>query len=287
MVDEKAKSKTDMEYKLLGCFRQKDKRYFTSRVRFRAGTIQSEAMRRLLSLSDKYGRGEIHFTSRQTAHITWIPEERLEEYLTELAKAGISYNAGGPTVRNTMGCLGGYTCKNGWINAQEIAQRIDEQVFAIGLPMRKIKLAVTGCPNACIDPVYNEIGIVGRVDFQVDREKCIGCSLCVTTCIEGANYIQDKKSYRVDALCIQCGDCIRVCPTGARSPEVVTYSLYVGGKMGRHPRAGILTANLKNVEEVISAVEKVISVVKEEGMKGERLDQIIDRVGIQKFVSAI
>lgn len=287
MAEGKVVKRTDTEHKLLGCFRQKDKGYFTSRVRFKAGTFQTEEMRRLLALAEKFGNGEIHLTSRQTVHVLWISEYRIEEYLTELAEVGLSRSSSGTTVRNTMGCLGGYTCKNGWINAQEMAQSIDQGVFGATLSMRKIKIAVSGCPNACSDPVYNEIGIVGRVVFHVDREKCIGCGRCVTSCIEGANYMLGKKSYRIDARCIKCGDCIRVCPTEARSPEAATYSLYLGGRMGRHPRAGVLVADLKSAEEVLSAVERLIRVAREVGEKGERLDQTIDRVGIQMFVRAI
>lgn len=173
------------------------------------------------------------------------------------------------------------------MNVQEMAQRIDEKVFVDTTLSMRIKIALSGCPNACVDPVYNEIGIVGRVDFQVDREKCTGCGLCVTTCIEGANYIHDKKSYRIDARCIQCGDCIRVCPTGARSPAAVNYSLYVGGRMGRHPHAGTLIATLRSAEETLSAVERLVRVAKEVGRRGDRLNQTINRVGIQTFVLAI
>lgn len=287
MAEGKVVKRTDTEYRLLGCFRQKDKGYFTSRVRFKAGTIPAEEMRRLLALAGRFGNGEIHLTSRQTVHVLWIPQDRIEEYITELAEVDLSRSASGPTVRNTMGCLGGYTCKNGWINAQEMAQSIDQRVFGAALSMRKIKIAVSGCPNACTDPVYNEIGIVGRVVFHVNREKCIGCGRCVTACIESANYMLEKKSYQIDARCIQCGDCVRVCPTESRSPEAVTYALYLGGRMGRHPRAGILIANLKSTEEMLSAVERLIGVARDMGEKGERLDQTIDRVGIQMFVLAI
>ncbi len=54
--------------------------------------------------------------------------------------------------------------------------------------------------------------------FMIDKEKCIGCSLCArkcpVTCISGS---KDEK-YTIHQLdCIKCGNCMEVCPVKAIS----------------------------------------------------------------------
>ena len=57
---------------------------------------------------------------------------------------------------------------------------------------------------------------MGGVCFMVsiDREKCIGCGMCVKDCFFGVLQVNDKKA---DVLgdCFNCGHCVSVCPTNA------------------------------------------------------------------------
>ena len=61
-------------------------------------------------------------------------------------------------------------------------------------------------------------------NFEVDREKCIGCSQCVNVCPGAVLYLdEDKKSNMKDIDCFgwngcwKCEHCLSVCPTGAIS----------------------------------------------------------------------
>lgn len=51
----------------------------------------------------------------------------------------------------------------------------------------------------------------------VDKEKCIGCGLCVKDCFPGIIKIVDNKAKVRNLACIKCGHCIAVCPKGAVS----------------------------------------------------------------------
>ncbi|NCB93998.1 MAG: nitroreductase [Clostridia bacterium] len=50
----------------------------------------------------------------------------------------------------------------------------------------------------------------------VDKEKCIGCGMCVRDCIALNIKLEDKKA-GIKNECFQCGHCVAVCPAGAVS----------------------------------------------------------------------
>ncbi|MBR4878660.1 MAG: nitroreductase family protein [Clostridia bacterium] len=50
----------------------------------------------------------------------------------------------------------------------------------------------------------------------IDKEKCIGCGLCVSDCVGDNIIIEDGKACLKDS-CIQCGHCVAICPMNAVS----------------------------------------------------------------------
>lgn len=54
------------------------------------------------------------------------------------------------------------------------------------------------------------------VSLQLNREKCIGCGLCVTVCPHGVFDLEEGKARLIDRnRCMECGGCARNCPTAA------------------------------------------------------------------------
>jgi NADP-reducing hydrogenase subunit HndC len=58
------------------------------------------------------------------------------------------------------------------------------------------------------------------INFNIDKDKCIGCSLCArrcpTSCITGSR----EEKYTINQLeCVKCGNCLDVCPVKAVSKE--------------------------------------------------------------------
>ena len=51
----------------------------------------------------------------------------------------------------------------------------------------------------------------------VDRDKCIGCTLCKQDCIVSDIEMIDKKAHIRNLTCIKCGHCIAICPVKAVS----------------------------------------------------------------------
>lgn len=66
--------------------------------------------------------------------------------------------------------------------------------------------------------------------LSYDSDLCVGCSVCEETCSETWHKIADreKSNIRINdddegnlsaVFCIQCGECVQVCPTGALSQD--------------------------------------------------------------------
>ena len=50
----------------------------------------------------------------------------------------------------------------------------------------------------------------------LDKEACIGCSLCSVVCPQGVFEIRDGKAVIVDLDgCMECGACVNNCPVYA------------------------------------------------------------------------
>ena len=59
-----------------------------------------------------------------------------------------------------------------------------------------------------------------RKIIKINKEKCVGCKLCVNACQEGAIGIIDGKATLMrEDYCDGLGNCLPVCPTGAISFE--------------------------------------------------------------------
>lgn len=50
--------------------------------------------------------------------------------------------------------------------------------------------------------------------FKVDKEKCVGCGVCVNVCPAGAISMDGDKAV-INNQCVDCGQCVQVCPQGA------------------------------------------------------------------------
>jgi len=63
------------------------------------------------------------------------------------------------------------------------------------------------CPLGAIYGLFNRFSVFG---IRLDRDKCIDCGKCITTCKMDIRHVNDHE-------CISCGDCVSVCPTRAIS----------------------------------------------------------------------
>lgn len=104
-------------------------------------------------------------------------------------------------------------------------------------------------------------------EITIEKEKCIGCGMCVRDCAARNIEIQNRKANILSGDCILCGHCVAVCPKGA-----VTISGYEAEPV---PIKG--EVHLKP-EEVLDAIRfrRTIRQFRDQKIPEEILEQILE-----------
>ena len=255
--------------------------HFNGRVITRNGKITAEEIRAITEAAQLYGNGEITMTTRLTIEIQDVPYENIEPLREYLAQAGLMTGGTGSKVRPVVSCKG-TTCQYGLIDTFALSEEIHERFFLgyndVLLP-HKFKIAVGGCPNNCVKPDLNDLGIVGQRVPEVDIDKCKGCKRCKieTTCPVGAAKMVDGKIVIDSAICNHCGRCIGKCPFKAFESSTYGYRIYIGGRWGKKVAQGrYLDKIFTDKEEVLNTIEKAILLFREQGITGERFADTVN-----------
>lgn len=53
--------------------------------------------------------------------------------------------------------------------------------------------------------------------ITIDKEKCIGCQMCIQDCPAKNIKLNNQKAEIIDDECIMCGHCVAICPKNAVS----------------------------------------------------------------------
>ena len=267
----------------------KDKRTpdrFNGRVITRNGKITAEEARVIAEAAEKFGSGEVTMTSRLTMEIQGVPFDNIEPLREYLMQAGLETGGTGSKVRPVVSCKG-TTCQYGLIDTFALSEEIHERFYhgyrEVKLP-HKFKIAVGGCPNNCVKPDLNDLGIIGQRVPQVDLEKCRGCKVCQieNTCPIKVAKLADGKVTIDETACNHCGRCVGKCPFGVIENYTNGYRIYIGGRWGKKVAQGrYLDKVFTDKEEVLSIVEKAILLFREQGITGERFADTVARLGFE------
>lgn len=285
-MEEKKLSPEDIKrVKGLGFLR--DKRYpdvFNARVITRNGRITTDEHRAIAEAADRFGSGQVAMTTRLTMEIQGVRYENIQPLTDFLSACGLTTGGTGALVRPVVSCKG-TTCQYGLIDTYALSEKIHQR-FYVGyhnMPLpHKFKIAVGGCPNNCVKPDLNDLGVVGQRVPVPDTEKCRGCKQCQIekSCpIHAAKLGSGRISIDPDA-CNHCGRCKGKCPFGAVEEYREGYKILIGGRWGKKTACGRPLPRLFTTEEeVMAVIDRAILLFREEGIAGERFADTVARLG--------
>lgn len=136
---------------------------FSARVVTVNGKVTAEQLKAVADAAREFGTGEVTFTSRQTMEVLGVPAEKTADFEAAVAAAGLLIGGTGPRVRPVTACKG-TVCPRGLIDTFSLSEKIHNRFYVawheVKLP-GKFKISVGGCPNNCVKPNLNDLGVTG------------------------------------------------------------------------------------------------------------------------------
>ena len=273
--------------KALGFLHHKGTNKFNGRIITRNGRITTEEAEAINRAAKLYGDGHMMFTTRLTLEVSGIDYNDIEAFRAEVGKAGLETGGTGSKVRPVVSCKG-TTCQYGLYDTYALSEEIHHRFFKgyanVSLP-HKFKIALGGCPNNCVKPNLNDLGIIGARAPGYDPSKCRGCKKCQleAACpIKAARLVDGKLAIDPEA-CNSCGRCVTKCPFHCNDQDVYGWRIFVGGRWGKKVAHGQrLDKFFTDKNEVLDVVEKAILLFRDQGKSGERFADTIQRIGFER-----
>ena len=142
---------------------------FSARIITVNGRITAQQQRCIAEAAEKYGNGDVVFTTRLTVEVPGIPYEKIGEFQEFISKEGLVTGGTGSRVRPVVACKG-TTCQYGLLDSYALSREIHERFYVgyhdVKLP-HKFKIAVGGCPNNCVKPDLNDLSTKNQLDNLV------------------------------------------------------------------------------------------------------------------------
>ncbi len=142
-----------------GAIVQRDKETYAIAPHIPGGIVtDSNLLRKIADVSDKYGCQALKITSAQRIALVGIKPEDLEQAWADL---GMDKGAAiGMCVRSVKICPGTIFCKRAKQDSVSLGLKLDELYHGRPLPS-KLKMGVSGCPNSCAESAVKDIGMMG------------------------------------------------------------------------------------------------------------------------------
>jgi sulfite reductase beta subunit-like hemoprotein len=150
--------------------RQKQPGYGAVWVKLSAGNITSTQLRGLADLLDRHQLPGVRIAILQNFVIPWVPLQQARALYRDLKALDLA-TPGARTISDVTGCPGATTCNLGItrsltladVLARELADESDPEIL-------KLRIKISGCPNACGHHHIADIGFYGNARKIGDRQ---------------------------------------------------------------------------------------------------------------------
>ena len=275
-----------------GIISTKDDDLFVARVITVNGMLSNEQMAAVTEAAQKFGDGNIAMTTRLTLEVQNIPFANIEPFVEFIGRSGLYTGGTGGRVRPIVACKG-TVCVHGLYDTQGFAEELHEIFYKgwydVKLP-HKFKIGIGGCPNNCIKPSLNDLGIMAQRVPEYDSDDCNSCRKCsvAEVCPIKAAKLDEDGILQIDPNeCNNCGKCIDQCNFDCITEKAEGFTLFVGGYWGKRQHPGYKLDMILSKDEVIDYIERALLLYREQGETGERFGMFIDRIGLDNFTSQL
>jgi len=148
--------KTDLPDKF--AILQRDKETYAIKTNTPGGFVNSDQLRRIADVVEKYGIQVVKMTGAQRMALIGLPEDKLDEVLADLGNMGGAST--GLCVHYVKICPGATYCKRGQQNSIDLGLKMDELFQGMNLP-KKFKMGISGCQNDCSEACIKDVGLIG------------------------------------------------------------------------------------------------------------------------------
>ena len=176
-----------------GFIKERGKDLFTVRLRVPGGRMSVERLKRIAAVAEKYGKGFVHLSVRQSIELININFNAFDDVVAELGEKEQRVASCGARVRVPTACGGCEYNPNGLVDTQKSALEVDEKLFGTDTGHHKFKVGFAGCPFDCPKSATNDVGFQGAIWPELHADECISCGLCAKSCTEGAIAMGDER----------------------------------------------------------------------------------------------
>lgn len=148
--------KTDLPEKF--AILQRDKVTYAIKTNTPGGFVNSDQLRRIAEVVEKYGIQAVKMTSAQRMLLIGLPEDKLDDASADLGDMGGAFT--GVCVHYVKICPGATYCKRGQQNSIALGLRMDKMFQGVNLP-KKFKMGISGCQNDCSEVCIKDAGLIG------------------------------------------------------------------------------------------------------------------------------
>lgn len=282
--------------------------FHTMRVNMPAGWFYTtKALRALCDVWDKHGSGLTNFHGA-TGDIILLgtSTDHLQPCFDDLAEIGFDLGGSGSAMRTPSACVGPARCEWACFDSldalQTVTRTFQSQLHRPMFPY-KFKIKISACPNDCVAAIARaDLSVIGtwKGNIEIDQKQVQEYAktmniqaevvdLCPTKCMAW-----DGKTLKVDDKeCNRCMHCINLMPKALRQGKERGAAILVGGKAPIVHGAllsWVVVPFMKMeppYEELIEFINKTFEWWDENGKMRERLGELINRLGMGKYLKAM
>lgn len=282
--------------------------FHTMRVNMPAGWFYTtKALRALCDVWDKHGSGLTNFHGA-TGDIILLgtSTDHLQPCFDDLAEIGFDLGGSGSAMRTPSACVGPARCEWACFDSldalQTVTRTFQSQLHRPMFPY-KFKIKISACPNDCVAAIARaDLSVIGtwKGNIEIDQKQVQEYAktmniqaevvdLCPTKCMAW-----DGKTLKIDDReCNRCMHCINLMPKALRQGKERGAAILVGGKAPIVHGAllsWVVVPFMKMeppYQELTEFINKTFEWWDENGKMRERLGELINRVGMGKYLKAM